>query len=66
MSACALPTTLKDSSEQKDLDTIEIAENDEDNVQKVVNEIVGGSIEDPVLKERLRGVIVDGLDAGVI
>ena len=64
------PIFLKNLDELKDLEKLDVSKDgaaDEKSVQKLMNEVMYQyNLECPVLKERLRGVIGDGVDAGVI
>ena len=64
-----LPIMLQDPEEAKDLENLDLDQGqaaDEDSVQKLLSEMCPTNLEFQPMKERLRGVIEDGVDAGVI
>ena len=69
MGADGLPMMLQDPNEAKDLEKLSVSEDgtvDEESMKELMSAMMGGNMENPVVKARLRGVLEDGIDAGVI
>ena len=60
---------LQDPNEVQDLDKLSAPKNgavDEESMKELMSTMIGGNMENPVMKDRLRAVLQDGVDAGVI
>ena len=69
MGAGALPVMLQDPNQVQDLEKLSSPEDNvvnEESTKELMSSMWGVNMENPVMQARLRGVLEDGVDAGVI